>query len=90
MSDLAWNVWDTVAAALGILIPIGAAWFIASLPTSRLPSLLSLMKETQELFAVALREGLITDEKEFFELKVNIVGYVTSHILVEVVYDIIN
>ncbi|KAI0365103.1 hypothetical protein BV20DRAFT_1125212 [Pilatotrama ljubarskyi] len=74
MSDLGWNVWGAIASVLGTLglLPLLLAWFLSRLPSARLPALLDLMKETQDLFSAALREGLITDESDLHQFNVNI------------------
>ncbi|KAI0365106.1 hypothetical protein BV20DRAFT_1056736 [Pilatotrama ljubarskyi] len=74
MSDLAWNVWGAVAGVIGIImvVPVLFTWFLSRMPSAKLPPLLELMKETQDLFAVALREGCITDGDESYQYSLNI------------------
>ncbi|KAI0363593.1 hypothetical protein BV20DRAFT_1126194 [Pilatotrama ljubarskyi] len=74
MSDLGWNVWGAVASVLGTLalLPLLATWFLSRLPSAKLPALLRLLRETQDLFSAALREGLITDESELHQFNVNL------------------
>ena len=74
MSDLGYNVWGAVAGVIGTLslIPIFLAWLQTRLPSSRIPRLLALRAEILELFTTAILEGLITDEKELYQLNRNV------------------
>ncbi|KAJ8482810.1 hypothetical protein ONZ51_g5119 [Trametes cubensis] len=78
MSDLAFNVWGAITGVLGTiaLIPVFLAWLQTRLPSTRLPQLLALLKETRELFAAAVRDGLFTDEKELHQFNINLWGTV--------------
>ncbi|KAH9888328.1 hypothetical protein C8Q73DRAFT_180953 [Cubamyces lactineus] len=68
MSDLGFNVWGAVAAVVGTaaLIPVIHAWFNTHLPRALLPTLSSILQETQESFVTGLREGLFTDDTELY------------------------
>ncbi|KAI0323300.1 hypothetical protein GY45DRAFT_1376423 [Cubamyces sp. BRFM 1775] len=74
MSDLGYNVWGAVTGVIGTLslIPIFLAWLQTRLPSSRIPHLLALRAEILELFTAAILEGLITDEKELYQLNRNV------------------
>ncbi|OSD00972.1 hypothetical protein PYCCODRAFT_1436752 [Trametes coccinea BRFM310] len=66
MSTIGFDVWGVVASALGTvaLAPVIWSWFQPRLPTSMIGGVVEIHKETQELFATALRDGLITDPGE--------------------------
>ncbi|OSD00969.1 hypothetical protein PYCCODRAFT_1468931 [Trametes coccinea BRFM310] len=69
MSDLGFNVWGALASAAGVLFalyPAFRAWVRPRLPTSLLPEILAMYKETQELYATALQNGLIDDRDELY------------------------
>lgn len=72
MSDLGWNIWGVVGGVVIAMVPLFSVWLRARLPSTRLPALLSLLQETKELFAAALRERLITDEGEIRQLDFSI------------------
>ncbi|KAH9888333.1 hypothetical protein C8Q73DRAFT_794109 [Cubamyces lactineus] len=73
MSDLGYNVWGTIAGAIGTLtlIPIFLTWLQTRLPSTIMPYLLAEHKETQVLFTEAIRDGLITDE-EILQFNLNL------------------
>ncbi|KAI9069044.1 hypothetical protein FKP32DRAFT_1587197 [Trametes sanguinea] len=62
MSDFGFNVYGAVASAIGIIFaiyPAFRAWVRPRLPTSLLPEILVMHKETQEMFATALQKGFL-------------------------------
>ncbi len=79
MSDLPWNIWGAVAGVIGTilaLIPLFRMWVRPRLPSSTLPGVRALLKETQKLYATALRDGVIEDEREIREINVSLEMYV--------------
>ena len=74
MSDLGFNVWGVITGVIGTLtiIPAFLAFLHTRLPTSLLPAVIKQDKETRTLFDTALRKGLITDEGDIYEFKINL------------------
>ncbi|KAI8968723.1 hypothetical protein BD414DRAFT_582068 [Trametes punicea] len=75
MSDLGYNVWGVIASVIGILalVPAFLAWLQTRLPTTIMPGLIEVHRETQELFSSALREGLIIDPNDLNLYSINLV-----------------
>lgn len=72
MSDLGWNIWGTVAGVFGTvlaMIPFITMWIYTRLPTAKLPGLLAIMGEAEQLFATAIRDDLFADECELNRFK---------------------
>ncbi|KAI0629599.1 hypothetical protein C8Q77DRAFT_1161185 [Trametes polyzona] len=65
MSDLSWNIWGAVAAALGFLVPALGSWIKSLYLTSKLKTLKKLIDETQEQLTLARWEGLLVDPVEY-------------------------
>ncbi|KAL7284785.1 hypothetical protein ACG7TL_002092 [Trametes sanguinea] len=81
MSDLGFNVWGALASAAGILFalyPAFKAWVRPRLPTSLLPEILAMYKETQELFATALQDGLIDDPAALYLCNLNMAAHASA------------
>lgn len=79
MSDLSWNVWGAISAAIGMLlalIPLFNTWVGPRLPSATLPGVRALLKETQKLYATALENGDIDDESEIHDINVSLDLYV--------------
>lgn len=77
MSDLFWNVWGVVTAAVGILLallPFFSVWIYRRLPHKTFLGLDALMEETKRLFSISLREKLITDEGDLAPIRLNILS----------------
>ncbi|KAI0669477.1 hypothetical protein C8Q78DRAFT_1154828 [Trametes maxima] len=69
MSDLGYNVWGVIAGVIGTvaLIPVFIAWFNTRLPSARITPLVELLREVEELFSAALREGLFTSQEDLHQ-----------------------
>ncbi|KAI0629608.1 hypothetical protein C8Q77DRAFT_1141359 [Trametes polyzona] len=66
MSGSGWDIWGAIAGVLGILvslIPPFFFWVHTRLPSKKLPALLALLAQTQELFNNARDEGLMTENE---------------------------
>ncbi|KAI0629619.1 hypothetical protein C8Q77DRAFT_297749 [Trametes polyzona] len=77
MLDIALDVWDVVSGALGILIaavPFLVFRIYKRLPSTKLPTLLTLLHEVQRDYAIALQEGLLTNESERTRHKLAVVA----------------
>ncbi|CDO77755.1 hypothetical protein BN946_scf184993.g18 [Trametes cinnabarina] len=74
MSDLGFNVWGAIASGIGtmMLIPALLAMLYTRLPSTLIVTLTEMHKETQELLAIAVREGLITDPSDLYQYNVNL------------------
>ncbi|KAL7277644.1 hypothetical protein ACG7TL_008571 [Trametes sanguinea] len=70
MSDFVFNVFGTTAATISLLalIPPLVYWFIWHLPRSRLPRLVTLVKEVETSFYDNIEQGLLHQEDELFRL----------------------
>ncbi|OSD00977.1 hypothetical protein PYCCODRAFT_560466 [Trametes coccinea BRFM310] len=80
VSDLAFNIWGVVSSVLGTiaLTPVFLGWLKPRLPTSMIADVLDIYKETQDLFATALRDGLITNPDEMNHFKANLLDATIS------------
>ncbi|KAI0669515.1 hypothetical protein C8Q78DRAFT_1040346 [Trametes maxima] len=89
MSDLGYNVWGAIAGVIGIvaLVPVVIASLRTRLPSAKLPALLRIMKETQNLFVDGINQGLLTDENDIYHFHLNIWA---AHILVDGLREEVN
>ncbi|KAI0669513.1 hypothetical protein C8Q78DRAFT_1040330 [Trametes maxima] len=76
MSDLGYNVWGVVAGVIGTvaLVPVIIAWFRTRLPSAKLPRLMSLMREAQQVFLDSINQGLLTKESDLYHFHLNILS----------------
>ena len=74
MSDLAFNVWGTVAAIIGIiaLIPTFFIWLRGRLPPALLPELDKTFVRTKASFEEAIQEGVFADKDELAQFNVTL------------------
>ena len=74
MSDLAFNVWGTVAAFIGTiaLIPTVYIWFRGNLPPALLPDLDETFHRTKASLKEAIQEGVFTDKDELTQFNVTL------------------
>ncbi|KAJ3004051.1 hypothetical protein NUW54_g4990 [Trametes sanguinea] len=79
MSSIGFDVWGVVASALGTiaLAPVIWSWIQPRLPTSMISSVVEIHKESQELLATALRDGLFTDPNEIHHFQENLLDATT-------------
>ncbi|KAI9069046.1 hypothetical protein FKP32DRAFT_1754062 [Trametes sanguinea] len=79
MSNIGFDIWGVVASALGTiaLAPVIWSWIQPRLPTSMISSVVEIHKESQELFATALRDGLFTDPDEVYHFQENLLDATT-------------
>ncbi|KAI0657812.1 hypothetical protein C8Q70DRAFT_265298 [Cubamyces menziesii] len=82
MSDLAFNVWGTVAAIIGIiaLIPTFFIWLRGRLPPALLPELDKTFVRTKASFEEAIQEGVFADKDELAQFNVTL-GTIYTRVL---------
>ncbi|KAI0629584.1 hypothetical protein C8Q77DRAFT_295694 [Trametes polyzona] len=65
MSDLSWNIWGAVSAAIGLLCPSLWTWIKSHFLPAKLEALEKLTMEVAKLLTLARRHGLLVDDGEY-------------------------